>query len=505
MGPATVTFYQGRATPRKFDAPVNVGMRPGYYYRARLSGIPEHPGLVLYPTFEVHGTLILPPAFSAAKFPIPIRLAADDLDAVANGSVITKVYYLENPDKAEPQATRPNDVLEYDVPRGRDIYHEARKRGRLMLVMHLGPREPSAQELAAGTVNGTILYPDQKVVASAQCPPNMTLATPQFIDPIAGPRPGIEEKFHDGGDRLTQAGLDAEGKLYGLDPEDAVAEWTDVRGRRHVTPSNRVCLYIPRFIGLRKEVPLARAEGFFGPNLALVIRRDEAMITRLPPVQTNQFQKPFAYRGRERVAEDKNATRIGLTQQLYVLEAVHIDIGPFELIGTRHALTLRKEQRLEMLKRIQLVEQFTSASGVAQAESVVTTAVAARVQNGAEVLETVLNVRDLTMCCEGCGPPPVDRPLCLIKCADRHSAKIGDEITFTLRYTNQSTRPLTDVAVTDSLSGRLEYVPGSAQSDRAAVMTIQANEAGSSILRWEVSGTLQPGESGRVKFRVKVR
>ena len=64
---------------------------------------------------------------------------------------------------------------------------------------------------------------------------------------------------------------------------------------------------------------------------------------------------------------------------------------------------------------------------------------------------------------------------------------------------------MTDVAVTDSLSGRLEYVPGSAQSDREAVFTMQANEAGSSVLRWEIGGTLAPGDTGRVKFKVKVR
>ena len=68
-----------------------------------------------------------------------------------------------------------------------------------------------------------------------------------------------------------------------------------------------------------------------------------------------------------------------------------------------------------------------------------------------------------------------------------------------------SVASFTDVAVTDSLSGRLEYVEGSAQSDRDAVFTLAQNEAGSVVLRWEVSGTLQPGQSGRVRFKVRVR
>jgi len=31
------------------------------------------------------------------------------------------------------------------------------------------------------------------------------------------------------------------------------------------------------------------------------------------------------------------------------------------------------------------------------------------------------------------------------------------------------------------------------------------NEAGSLILRWEVSGTLQPGQTGRLRFQAKAR
>ena len=64
---------------------------------------------------------------------------------------------------------------------------------------------------------------------------------------------------------------------------------------------------------------------------------------------------------------------------------------------------------------------------------------------------------------------------------------------------------MTDVAVCDSLSPRLEYVPGSAAADRDAVFTVQPNEAGSMILRWEISGRLLPGQGGVVRFKARVR
>jgi hypothetical protein len=59
--------------------------------------------------------------------------------------------------------------------------------------------------------------------------------------------------------------------------------------------------------------------------------------------------------------------------------------------------------------------------------------------------------------------------------------------------------------VSDSLSPRLEYVPGSAQSDRDAVFTTEQNEAGSLILRWEVSGRLAAGQGGVLRFQARVR
>jgi hypothetical protein len=55
------------------------------------------------------------------------------------------------------------------------------------------------------------------------------------------------------------------------------------------------------------------------------------------------------------------------------------------------------------------------------------------------------------------------------------------------------------------LHTRLEYVANSAQSDRDAVFSMQKNEAGSLILRWEVTGRLMPKEYGIIKFQAKVR
>jgi uncharacterized repeat protein (TIGR01451 family) len=105
-----------------------------------------------------------------------------------------------------------------------------------------------------------------------------------------------------------------------------------------------------------------------------------------------------------------------------------------------------------------------------------------------------------------CLPPgPPDRPLVLCKWADKQAAHVGDVVTFYLRYTNTGGQPMTNVVVSDSLTNRLEYITGTAVADRAAAFTTQVNEVGSAILRWEIQGSLPPGQSGVVRFQARIR
>ena len=109
IGPAAshATFFEG-ATPCRFETPVTVGLRPGYVYQFKLSGfdaIPRKPPPI--PTLEVLGSLMLPPPLRVSSFPVPVLFTPDDIDLVLAGVFITKIVYLENPEKAVPLQTRP--------------------------------------------------------------------------------------------------------------------------------------------------------------------------------------------------------------------------------------------------------------------------------------------------------------------------------------------------------------------------------------------------------------
>src|SRR5437016_3836271 len=52
-----VIVYQGMARPRDLSGPAQLGLRPGYIYRVEMNGFTQFPGVSLFPTLEVRGTL----------------------------------------------------------------------------------------------------------------------------------------------------------------------------------------------------------------------------------------------------------------------------------------------------------------------------------------------------------------------------------------------------------------------------------------------------------------
>src|SRR5262249_36016892 len=74
-----VTFYPGSSAGREFPVPAVVGLRPGYIYRLKVTGLVNYPAAAVYPTLEVRGTLRMPPQFNAGQFPAPVVLREEDL------------------------------------------------------------------------------------------------------------------------------------------------------------------------------------------------------------------------------------------------------------------------------------------------------------------------------------------------------------------------------------------------------------------------------------------
>lgn len=499
-----VTFYQGRPRGRAFDAPVVVGMRPGYRYRLELSHLPGHPGVSIFPTISVLGSLVLPPTRTTAAFPAPVILTDEDIDAVLAGRLVTKLVYLEHPDRASPVATTPGQPQETNLPPTYDLMKEALEAGRPVLLVRMGGRILTPEEAAGENAPNTILHPGDRVLLPPSVPPCVPYACRPFYDPLLGPRPPEEECLHDGGDRGTPAGFDHDGRLLGLDPEDTLAEWTDPAGRRRLTCSNRVCLCVPRFGVLRTELPLGGYDTVVRVGDTRLARIQEQILQRVPSDQWRQVEQLQGSKGRLRPTVSVNVQEVGRLVGIQVLQAHEVYLGLAAYLGTVEVKRLSQAQRTQLVRQLELARELSIREKLQGVEQVIGTAVIGRIEGGPLVVKALAETRDLTVCCFETPCPP-DKPLVLVKCADRQTAQPGDVVTFTLRYSNHGGRPITDVAVSDSLAGRLEYVPGSAQADRDAVFTIQENEAGSTILRWEIAGRLLPGQGGAVRFQARVR
>jgi uncharacterized repeat protein (TIGR01451 family) len=508
LGPdgLSVTIFQGQAAGRTFQAPFSVGFRPGYIYRIKVSGFPRRPGAMMFPSLEVVGTLCLPPRLKAGDYPAPVELTEEDFERVVGGAVLTKVVVLENPERSVPTATRPDQPLESQVPASQDPLEAARERGRPVLVVRMGQRQFTPEQMARQAIPGTILLPEDKSLAAPACRPYLPWAGAPVYDPISGPKPGNEECLRDGGDQGQKAGLDRNGHLQGLDPADTVAEYSDTRGQRRLAISNCVCICVPRFLVLRSETVLASYHMQVSPGDTQVVQGHQSVQTKMTSEQTRQNEHLSGLSGRERLRGAINSQNLGRIERLEVLSAYQMDIGPGTFLGTKMLSKLTRDQRVLLKKQMEYAQQLGQPYGLGGVGQVQAGPTAVGRMQGVNVLGTLQEVRAITVTCNQAPvPPPAGKPLALYKWADKQGAKVGEVVTMFLKYSNQGGQPITDVALSDSLTGRLEYLPGSAKSDRDAVFTMQNNEAGSVILRWEVSGKLQAGESGVVSFQARVR
>ncbi|MCE9533923.1 MAG: DUF11 domain-containing protein [Planctomycetes bacterium] len=438
------TWYPGTSwavSTRNVDP---VALRPGYCYRFELANIGERKKDVIWPSIEVRGTLIPQPQMNVADHPIRIVFTEDDIERILEGRFITRFYYLEDPHRAINGTQLPGIPIEINTPNEAEALKEARSRGRLLIIVRAGERLWTPDELVRENVPGTIWLPKtMNGFPVPALPPALVHGGIPLFDPLSGPDCPTGECLFDGGDRNLNLGIGKENRLFGLDPSDTAIEYKTSSGKK-VATSNRVCICIPRYAATRVEMVSLAHDAIRGPEIKLQTDTQQMLTHRLPPLSVAQLDQPIDATGQ-------------IKANAFIKE-----IGP-----------LTKEMRLGR-------------------------PVAIANMNGTKVVSELVEVDDLTVY--------PDCTLVLFKRMDPPNPKrIGEVVTFYLRYRNPSLQPMTEVVVSDSLTGRLEYIEGSAKSDRAATFTSSPNEAGSVVLRWSIDGKLLPGMSGTISFQARIR
>jgi uncharacterized repeat protein (TIGR01451 family) len=438
-----VTAFPGTRLSRMYDTPVVMGLRPGYVYRFELANLPYSPGLSLYPEVEVRGSLVPRPGMKYMDYPIPLTFSALDIERAINGAFVTKFIYLEDPEKAVPTEVHPDQPVETLDDTERQALRSAMDGGRLMAIVRLGDRKPAPEVLQTLAVDGTILLPGEGRLKSPALPPVLPFWGVPMYDPILGPRGPKEECFDNGSDRQDPLGIGPDRRLGGLNPSDVSVEYS-VGDKRRVTTSNVQCICAPRYM-------IRKVELFPGGILAK--QMISANIGTTGTGWLRERQMPMAGIGRDKANEFVGRSR----PSAYIGK-----IGTSFYLGTSKPVAIGQVDGIRVTGALVEPEQLTAYP---------------------------------TLC-----------PLTVTKLIDPSGPRqSGDVVTITIRYANTGSKAITDLVVSDSLTGRLEYVVGSAETDRPGNFTSAVNEAGSITVRWDLPGVLLPGQAGTVRFKAKVR
>ncbi|MBN2294382.1 MAG: hypothetical protein JXM70_18280 [Pirellulales bacterium] len=328
------------------------------------------------------------------------------------------------------------------------------------------------------------------------CPPEMAQCSPAM--PVAGmPRTGKcrrcanDEFLIDGGDMHPEVTVRDDWEVLGLTPEETVAHFDTLDGRTLVEPSNRVCIYAPRFCVVRKIENALQSEqtdqlGDINKPEQLV-RCDEIIEPttskqQLEPLLKTKDQPPLAFRTKQ--SDGAMSTVVGPRsfqdafqpyEDIEVIRTGVTDLSESAWLAKGHdaAITWSYDQAVQVI-----LDRVTAQTDVG-------------VQK-AQVTYTV----DM---------PPANPKLRLIKIASTKVAKPGETIDFTLRFDNVGNQLIGNVTIIDNLTTRLEYVDKSAQCNLPGEFILKKNEVGSDILRWELKDPLDKGKGGIIRFQCRVR
>ncbi len=334
-----------------------------------------------------------------------------------------------------------------------------------------------------------ICPPGYPVLGIAACPP----VVPAWFGGAAiapSPRNFPDEYLCDGGDRGYPVRYDADMRL-GLETEDTIAEYTDDAGKSHVKPTNKVCVYAPRFGAMRSISSPVLDTAVNKISSADKFLRGAGMRNRDVTDTNVQNAVLGNYRVRERLSGIDTDARPSAVDQTQTL-ALNV-----KLINTFQDLQFIRGGLLTQTDEVRLAKGIQGAVAWTRNQFPV---IAAQTEQSQEV-SSEFRAQEIV------GKESKSKPgrLRIVKLADKDIAQPGEIITFTIRYDNLGERPLSQIRIIDNLTPRLQYVEDSETSDRAGNLVLQDNEEGSLILEFHLDDPLPGGQGGVVTFQTKVR
>ncbi len=193
VGPAGATIRWDVSAQSMFDSdPMVCPFRQDFpqsgIYRLKLTDIPGHSGLELYPTLEVAPAMPRTQAFLAHSM-IPVNFTDEDIMQVRSGNFVTKVIYLPDPEFQELALAvgTPDTIVSTRLDPGVDPVAEADRRGAILAIIRMGNKAITPEE---GMVGGSSVMVDGNgnMIQDAAAPTGTTPSN--YISGVTGPEYG---------------------------------------------------------------------------------------------------------------------------------------------------------------------------------------------------------------------------------------------------------------------------------------------------------------------------
>ena len=340
--------------------------------------------------------------------------------------------------------------------------------------------------------------PNPVDVECIPCEPRMPGAGPNPMGPgmmacdacnLPSPENYADEYLCDGGDRDVPVHYDRAFRR-GLDTEDTIMEYTDRAGFERMKPTNRVCIYAPRFASVR-TVSRPHEESMTDEVAGVgQLAMTGGIHTRLKA--SNAVKREMT----GRLAVRSRASGLEMDAYQGVMSQLRSPSVHDKLLNIYQALAFVKFGRIDDADSARLNYGLQAASLWTREENPVISSKTDMALEGnflqATAVITAIDEKE-------------SENLRIVKLADKQTAVPGDQIEFTIRYDNLGTKEVYHIRIVDNLTPRLEYVDDSATSDRKGRLVLQDNGEGSQILIWELDEPLKGKTGGVVTFKARVR
>ncbi len=299
-----------------------------------------------------------------------------------------------------------------------------------------------------------------------------------------------DEYICDGGDEgypVHYNGLE----MKGLETEDTVVEFYDNNNKRRVEPSNKVCVYAPRFAAVRSAT---------APIAGVQIAKAAGAHDRLGVGGLN---------AKMRIDENKRIDQLDTVRMRSRASGLKKDQSDNVFDATQSATVHAKLINLFEARKFIAEGQYVRDESPIISDGMAAAGVWSRDLNpivtasdvAGQAVSTVTKVEAYTAVEDPRGPGQ----LRVVKLADKSVAEVGETIEFTIRIDNLGGLELREVKLVDNLTPRLEFVEGSATHTLDGELLVEDNGEGSSKLTFRLAAPLKGKTGGVLKFRCVVR